>query len=363
MRAWGIAAAAAALVALTPFTDLAARQGRLFPAAEVPGSKTLTIYSATDLPVFEPVIRAFQEAAPDVAVHYVEFETNPLHETISTACLEGRMPADLVISSAIDLQVKLVNDGCAARYAAPWLEQVPDWARWRAELFGLTYEPAVIAYARPAFDPAEVPRTRFDLIDLLRGQGERFRGRVGTYDIEVSGVGYILATADSQQAGTFGRLVESLGRANVRTYCCSARMLDDLESQELLVAYNVLGSYAIDRVAAGADIGIVLPQDYTLVVSRAAFIPRGAGNGDVARRFLDFAYSPDGRRTLTQAHLFNVIDGFDHLRRAPEIALEAQPPIRPVALDPTLLVGLDRQKRQLMLEYWDKAVDVHGVLP
>ncbi len=360
-----IAMAAAAVAVLT--TTAAARETHRFPAPGETGEPaTLTLFSATDLRAFEPVIRAFQATAPGVTVHYTEFDTNPLYEQVSTDCQAQRgVNADLVISSAIDLQVKLVNDGCAKRYDASWTSRLPKWARWRKELFGLTFEPAVIAYNRSELAPAKIPTTRFDFIDLLRNEHERFRGRVGTYDIELSGVGYILATADTQQANTSGRLIESLARAGVRTYCCSAQMLDELDNGKLLLAYNVLGSYAIDRIADGADIGIVLPDDYTVVLSRAAFIPRGARREDLARRFLDFIYSAAGQQALSrEAHLFNPIEGFAGLAPAlPSPTAVSEASLRPIALDPTLLVGLDAQKRRMMLERWHRAVDIFDTLP
>ncbi len=48
---------------------------------------------------------------------------------------------DLAISIAIDLQVKLVNDGYAARARMPETRRGPGWSRWRDELFGFTMEP------------------------------------------------------------------------------------------------------------------------------------------------------------------------------------------------------------------------------
>ena len=70
----------------------------------------------------------------------------------------------------------------------------------------MTREPAVIVYNRDLVSPDEAPRSRFDLIDLLRPAGSRYAGRVATYDIEASGIGYLFAFADSQQATTFGSL-------------------------------------------------------------------------------------------------------------------------------------------------------------
>ncbi len=170
---------------------------------------------------------------------------------------------------------------------------MPDWAQWRDELFGLTFEPAVIVYNKAWFVGRHVPESRFDLIDLLR-EGDAFRGRVGTYDIETSGVGYLLAFLDAAQATTWGRLVESLGRNSAQLFCCTADILDRVADGRLLIGYNVLGSYAQARAASDDRVGIVLPSDYTLVLSRAAFVSRDAEPTRTCQQ--SFSISRSGRR-------------------------------------------------------------------
>src|SRR3546814_1276517 len=61
---------------------------------------------------------------------------------------------------------------------------------------------------------SHVPNTRFDLLRLIREQADTYRGRIVTYDIEESGVGYLLATQDAV-VGVFGSLLEALGRSQV----------------------------------------------------------------------------------------------------------------------------------------------------
>ena len=124
--------------------------------------------------------------------------------------------------------------------------------------------------------PEEAPASRFDLIDLLRPEASRYAGRVATYDIEASGLGYLFAFADSQAATTFGSLIEAFGRSGAVATCCSAEIIDGVAEGRYLVAYNVLGSYAFARAAEDPRIAVVAPEDYTLVLV--------AGGDDPARR-------------------------------------------------------------------------------
>jgi iron(III) transport system substrate-binding protein len=307
----------------------------------------VTIDGATDTAVFAPILEAFAKRIPDVAIRYREIKTNELYQLAVQGCTGNAPAADLVISSAMDLQVKLVNDGCAQPNRSTPVEALPSWANWRDEVVGLTYEPAVIVYNRDLLSPDQVPQSRFELFDLLRPEDNPFAGRIATYDIERSGVGYLFAFSDAQQATTFGRLIEAFGRNKVVATCCSAEIIDQVASGRFLIAYNMLGSYAFARAAQDPRIGVVAPTDYTLILQRAALIPKRAPNPDLAGQFMDFALSQEGRRLLAES---NLIMSFDAAQGG------AVPTLRPIALSPALLIGLDRQTRDNFLALWRSSV-------
>ena len=50
--------------------------------------------------------------------------------------------------------------------------------RWRDEIFGFTFEPAVIVYNKDLVPPEDVRRTHTELIDLLRAKPERYQGKM-----------------------------------------------------------------------------------------------------------------------------------------------------------------------------------------
>ncbi len=320
-----------------------------FPAT-VRQERQLVIGSTTDIGVIRPIIEAWQKAYPAVAIRYREVTTNALFAEAMAACRGEGASDDLVLSSAMDLQVKLVNDGCAATIDRPGLNALPDFARWRSQLFGLTYEPAVIVYNRRAIAEFESPTDHIALLDLLR-QPDRFSGRIGTYDIEASGLGYLFATLDDQRSSTWGRLIEAMGRNSVKLYCCTQEILDRVADGRLTLGYNVLGSYALAQAREKPDLAVVVPSDYTLVLTRAAFVPKGSANRADGGSFLEFTQGIEGRRILTEeALLFSPIDGEEQLFRA--LGSDEARPIRPIALGPALIVGLDQMKRRLFLKQW-----------
>jgi len=206
----------------------------------------------------------------------------------------------------------------------------------------VTSEPAVIVYNRALLPPEDAPASRFDLLDLLRRDGGRYTGKVATYDIEGSGVGYLFAFLDSQEATTFGSLIEAFGRTGTVATCCTAEIVEGVARGRYLLAYNVLGSYALARAAENPDLAVVLPRDYTLVLSRAMSIPKDAPNPVAAGLLIDFLLSERGRTAMERTHL--TVD--------PQALSDSEATLRPIPLSPVLLVGLDSQKRAQFLSLW-----------
>ena len=95
-------------------------------------------------------------------------------------------------------------------------------------------------------------------------------------------------------------------------------MLNMIERGEVLIAYNALGSYAQARAMTGAPIGIVLPEDYTLVMSRTAMIPRQSPQPHLAGRFIDYLLSRDGQEVIaTHSTLYAISPEIRARRRHP----------------------------------------------
>lgn len=328
----------------------------LYPAAGALGS-TLTIYSTTDTAIFEPAIREFQRVNVGVTVRYEEIESTALYLRFLQELAQRKPQADLLLSSAMDLQVKLVNDGYAAPYVSDNTRALPDWARWRDQAFGFTFEPAAMVFNRNAFAGRVLPQSRGELIDLLRREPSTWRGRVGTYDIKKSSVGYLLASQDARQNSEFGLLIESLGGVQVRIEQRTGVLLDQLASGELAIGYNLLSSYAQKRVEAGAPLAIVYPRDYTLVVTRTAILPKSAPNPSVAHRFLEYLVSIRGQHTLARQGGLPAVrrEVAGHQSQLGIIDVTAGP-LRPVVLGPGLMVYLDAQKKRRFVANWYEMV-------
>lgn len=344
-----------ALLALLLWAAPAFAETYEFPSS-AGNAVSLRIEGSGDIEAIAPLIRDFQQLNPRVAVTYVDTLTNELYARLAAACRAGGELADLVFSSSVDHMVKLANDGCASAHSSRQTQRLPAHARWRDEVFGFTFEPAVIVYNKRLLRPQDVPHTRDELADLLRRGGPAFEGRVGTYDIAQSGIGYLFAFFDAQESSSFGRLIEAFGRARAKLFCCTGELLQEIEAGRILIGYNLLGSYAYRRLEAGAPIGIVLPRDYTLVLSRAAFMPATARNPAQGRAFLDYLLSLRGQQVVLRQSFFfaegePIPEGVDAVGDGNETGIT-----RPVPIAPDLLAVTDQQKRQRLLRAWSESL-------
>lgn len=331
----------AAIIGPTALAAFEIEDETLFP---VPApQQTLRILSTADTELFAPLITAFQGRYPRIEVAYTTVSSTEL----MTAIAVERAPFDLAVSSAMDLQTKLANDGHTRPHSSALTGRVPGWAKWREHVFAFTQEPAAIVISPNAFAGLEVPRSRQDLIALLRAHPDRFRGRVGTYDVRESGLGYLFATQDARMSETYWRLTEVMGGLDARLYCCSGSMIDDVASGRIAVAYNVLGSYAAAREDLAGRIEIVEPEDFTTVMLRSAVIPVTAEAPDLGGLFIDHLISTAWTLEPTPAYPF------------PTMVLDVEgtaSALRPIPLGPGLLVFLDRLKRDRFLKAWGNAM-------
>lgn len=316
--------------------------------------RTVSVAGPTDTVVFTEIARQFQRSWPDVTVVYRELNGFELYREV----VAGKLPSvDVLVSSSIDLQVRLANDGFALPHVSRHADGIPAWARWRTEVFGFTFEPIVIAYNPKRFTPETVPHSRQALLKLLETQLPLLDDRVGSYDIATSGLAYLLASQDAMVSSNFWGLANALGRAHVHLHSTAAAILDEVESGQLDLAYNVLGSYALAREAAGRPIAVAMPQDYVAVLSRSALILRTAPAPEMGRAFVDWLLSPAGQETMAgPAALGSIVPGTTG--RWTSEALMAGPHgiVQPIVFGSALLVGLDQQRHARFVKNWRRLV-------
>ncbi|KRW94730.1 iron ABC transporter [Paracoccus sp. MKU1] len=347
--------AIAAALALWP--GGASAQVTLFPAPAGDG-RELSVYSSLDDDLAAPLIAAFQSRHPGVAVRYENLLTTELHDRIVAETQAGGGTADFAFSSAMDLQVKLANDGFARPVETPDTPDWPGWANWRDTAYALTFEPAVFAYHKPSFARQEPPATRADLMQWMAEHPDEAQGRIGTYDVARSGVGYLFLARDQELYPGIWSVVQAMGQAGVQQFPTSAELLERIADGRLAVGYNLLGSYAADWARRHPDVGVILPRDFTVVVSRVALVPAAARQPGLGADFLAFLMSPEGQSLLSRTLRLSAVSLEVAGQPGPAGGMQdlAGLRLKPVPVSPGLLAYLDQATRARLLARWNKAL-------
>lgn len=355
-RAWWLGALAltallsAAAAAWLTFADSRSRERMVERAAR---EGELRIYSTTDVYEVAPLLDAFRRRYPSIDVRYAEIGSVELYRRFQSETQAGGRSADILWSSAMDLQIKLVNDGYAQAYESPERPALPEWAVWKNEAYGITAEPVVFVYNRRLLPERDVPGSHREFARLLTDHPEMFRGKVAAPDPVRGAAGYLLLTQDIQTNRDSWRIVRALGATDASLHVTSRDMIEQVASGEALIAYNVLGSYALEYAARDPNLGVVVPSDYSLVISRIAVIPDNARHVNAARLFLDFMLSREGQSLLSSRFMTPV----RHDVAAPKGPVAAEATTRAIRVGPALLVYLDQLKRRNVLKTWQETFE------
>lgn len=345
-------------ILLTLFTSFVSAQPvisqTVLPAITPEGSRVLTLYSSLDEDVSMPLLAAFQKQKPGVEIHYYDLQSLDIYERTIEQTDSGKLTADLLISSAMDLQIKLANDGYSQSVDSiekPW----PNWASWRKSVFGLTFEPSVIVYHKPSFSDIDVPKNRSRLRELLAE--DKYFGRVGTYDIERSGLGFLFLARDAEHDRDVWKLIKAMGTAGVKLYSSSSSILERVADGRLAIGYNILGSYAQAWAGKNPNLGIIHPEDFTVVMSRIAMVPKSAKEPALGKQMLAFLMSQEGQTIMAQdLKLPAIHPAVVGTNTASSFRDRFGGRLRPITIGPGLVAYLDQVKRARFIKKWNKSL-------
>jgi len=359
MRTFVAAAAAVALSAASAAAqapqNYPADYAKIVEAAKKEGK--LIVYSTTDAASSSALLKDFQALYPGISLEYTDLNSTELYNRFIAESAAGSGTADLVWSSAMDLQIKLVTDGKALTYASPEIPSLPKWAVWKEQAYGTTYEPITFIYNKRLVPADDVPGDHSALLKLLTAKPDAYKGKITAYDPERSGVGYLFVNEDIKFFPQAWDLFKAFGKTGLKVYTSAGAMIERVSSGEHTIAYGIFGSYALARSKKDANLGIILPKDYTLITSRVAFVSKQAKNPNAAKLFLDYILSKRGQEIIAnQADLYTLRSDIEGEATAKRVAELVGDKARPVPISDELLSTLDQKRRLQFIRQWQAAM-------
>jgi iron(III) transport system substrate-binding protein len=326
---------------------------KIIEAAEKEGK--VVVYSATDAAAAQPLLKAFAKAFPKISVEYNDLNSTELYNRLISEVAAGGT-GDVTWSSAMDLQIKLAQDGYALTYASPEKAKLPGWSVYKDQAYGTTYEPVLFVHNKRLLPEAQMPKTHDEFITVLTEKKTELTGKVATYDPERSGTGFAYVSNDQLHFPKLWDLAAALGGVSVKLYTSTGTMLEKIGSGEHVLGYNMIGSYAINRGKKDPNVGVVYPQDYIEIVSRVMLIPAKAKNPNAGKVFLNFVLSQEGQKAMADSGLFAMRDDVEGDATVKTLKAKFGDKLKPIPVDDSTTQYLDQTKRLAFLKKWQDAV-------
>lgn len=325
---------------------------KLIEQAKKEGS--VVIYSTTDAKAAAPLIKDF-ESLYGVKVEYNDLNSTELYNRLIAESAAGTGTGDISWSSAPDLQVKLAADGLALAYASPEIPNLPKWSVFDNMAYGTTYEAMVMVYNKSQVPAEDVPKSHADLTKLLQTKTAAYKGKVTAYDPERSGVGFLMMNRDVVADPKAWDLFKAMGAAESKYYTSAGAMIEKVGSGEHTIAYNIFASYGLLAAKKNPNLQMVFPSDFTLIVSRVAFIPAKAKHPAAGKLFLDYLLSKRGQEIVAKAELYAIRSDVAGNETAKAVNDKLGDKIRPIPVSKELLETLEQSKRLAFLAQWQAA--------
>jgi iron(III) transport system substrate-binding protein len=264
----------------------------------------LSIYSTTDLGEMTAFLDTFKKKYPGIKVDYLDTSANQMYSRFIAENSSGSPSADFIWSTTMDYVLSLAKQGYAMQYESPEAKALPDFGAWNSagsgtpEVYYTTFEPMVFVYNTRLVPKEDVPQTRADILKLLKDKKDKYGGKVTAQDVAAGG-GYLLWAQESARDPEGAKeLTTEIAKTGGNFELTSGVTIEKVVSGENLIATHVIGSYSLTRQAKDLTVGLVLPKDKTLVVSRLALISKKAPHPNAAKLFLDFMLSKEGQTLL-----------------------------------------------------------------
>jgi iron(III) transport system substrate-binding protein len=101
----------------------------------------------------------------------------------------------------------------------------------------------------------------------------------------------------------------------------------------------------------------VLPNDYTLIATRVAFIAKSAQHPNAAKVFLDYLLSKRGQNIIAnQADLYSLRSDVEGEATLKAVEKAIGDKAKPIPVSTELLDSLDQKKRLEFLKQWQAAM-------
>ena len=301
----------------------------------------LVVYTSHKEEVYQPIIREFEERTGI----WVELVTGGSYELLEQIEAEKAAPkADVMFGGGVE-SLESYRHLFQPIRCQDW-EQIAASLRQGEDLWTpFSALPLVLIYNPKLVDPSHLTGWQ----DLTR---KEFRGKIAFADPTKSASSFTAVVTMLRSCGeeTLGQVACCLDGCQLSS---SGEVLRAVADGEALVGVT-LEETALQRIAAGANLGLVYPSEGTSCVPDGTAVVAGAPHPESARSFLDFTVSREVQQLL----------GSRFFRRS--VRRDVTVPASLPAMDQLTLMEYDvrwaSENRETILALWANALEeeAHG---
>lgn len=276
---------------LAPIIDAARKEGRL------------VIYSTLDRTSAEPLLSAFKARYPFIEVEYIEMGTTTLYNRYISERAAGAPTADILWSSAPDLQFMLVLNGSAQPYKLTVYDRIPEDAKYKDLAYVSSYVLVAPIYNAEKIPKDLAPRSLTDLLKLLTQRKDLFPPRsITAFNIEASGVGLVFTYYQYKAEPELIRdIISAAGSIGVVLQAATGPQIEMVKTGQALVSLSLIANYAFKEARTDPRVGTFIPEDLVVLVPRVMFITKEARHPNAAKLFLEYIFSEEGQAKLGES--------------------------------------------------------------
>ncbi len=312
----------------------------------------VVVYSAALKRYCAPLLAGYAARYPQDEIDFHDDISVALDRRYRDEIAAGTPSADVVWSSAMDMQATLVREGHALPFTPKVDSALPEGSVYRDSAFATTVEPLVTLVHADVIG-SEPAGALVEIADLIEREPARLRGRVISYDLARNGLGFLAMLHERRLRPGFERYLRGLRTMAPRIHAWNPSMIEELADARAVVSPHMLGSFVERALAAHPTLAVAASAFPAIAVSRVAFVSRHARNPEGGQRFIEYLLSDEGQSYLDASGLFPMRR--PQGERARGVAALPHAPIR---LDETFDALLDPAMRQDLMASWADAAGV-----
>ncbi|HVS16733.1 MAG TPA: extracellular solute-binding protein [Thermoanaerobaculia bacterium] len=256
------------------------------------GRTPLVVYSPHGRDLLTLVEDAFEAEHREIDLRFLDMGSQEVLDRIRSE--RANPQADVWFGGPSTLFARAAAEGLIAAYRPPWISGVPAAHRVEDDAYAVLYlTPTLIVYNRDAVAAAEAPGDWDDLLDA------RWRDQVLIRDPLASGTmrtifGALISRA-VERTGSPDEGFEWLRRldAQTREYVHNPTLLHEkiVRREGLVTMWEMTD--ILNLIGRGAPLAYRFPASGAPVIEDSIAVVAGARRADEARRFVDWAGSPE----------------------------------------------------------------------